>query len=206
MKQHYSRYLIILSFLFFTNSYSQSASYIITSSNDSITIDKFRILSKKIKVRKGGSREKYTYNELIGIYDSDKDTHYEKISPSFVEYKDPSGNTFFAERLTKGKVKIYKYLTNRSHAPISNGNGGFMGGSDSFYSYFIGIQDANPELLGYNEIEMTKNEYKILKLYLHSNSEIQKELENLFFSEEKEKEGSVLELVNKYNQWVELKK
>ena len=206
MKKKPSRYIIILSFLFFTYSYSQSSSYIITSSNDTIRIDKYNILNKKVKIKKNGSKEKYTYKELIGIYDSKKGKYYEKISPPYIEYEGPSGNTFFAERLTIGKVKIYKYLTNQSHAPITNGNGGFTNGSNSFYSYFIGIQDANPEILGYNEIQMTKNEYKLLKLYLHSNSEIQKELESLFFSEDKEKENSVLELVNKYNKWAELKK
>jgi hypothetical protein len=199
-------YIIILSFLFLSYSYSQSSSYIITSSNDTIKIDKFNILNKKIKIKKNGSREKYTYKELIAIYDSEKDKYYEKISPPYIEYESSSGNTFFAERLTIGKVIIYKYLTNQSHAPISNGNGDLISGSNNFYSYFIGIQDAHPELLGYNEIQMTKNEFKLLKLYLHSNSEIQEELESLFFSEEKEKENSVLELVNKYNQWAELKK
>lgn len=200
------KYVTTIFFLISINSYSQNSSYIITTLNDTIKVDKFNILNKKIKVRINGNRKKYTYEKLKSIYDSKKNKYYEKITPSYVEYMESSGNTFFAERLTIGKVRIYKYLTNQSHVPISNGNGGFISGSSSFYSYFIGIQDVNPELLGYHEIQMTKNEYKILKLYLHSNKEIQEELEDLFFLEKKEKEKQVLELVHRYNHWAELEK
>ncbi|MDP2159153.1 MAG: hypothetical protein Q8K02_01620, partial [Flavobacterium sp.] len=85
--------------------------------------------------------------------------------------------------------------------PIGN-QGGVNFNSTSFYSYYIGIEGSRPELLCYNELQLTKEEYKLLKLYLHSNDAIENELESLFFAEKKDKERSVIELVAKYNQWV----
>lgn len=201
MKKLIYKNTIFILIFFCIKSYSQSSSYVITSSNDTIYVDKFNILNKKIKLQFNGDKKEYNYDELKGIYDSKKKRFLEKISPLFVEYKGPTGNTFFAERLTKGKVKIYKYLTNESHVPING-----VGGSNSFYSYYIGIESSRPEFLCYYELQMSKEEYKILKLYLHSNDDIQKELETLFFSENNKKENSVIELVNTYNIWAESKK
>lgn len=201
MKKQILNNTIILLIFICVKSFSQNSSYVVTSSNDTIYVDKFNILNKKIKLQFNGDKKEYNYDELKGIYDSKKKRFLEKISPLFVEYKGPTGNTFFAERLTKGKVKIYKYLTNEAHIPING-----VGGSNSFYIYYICIEYSRPEFLCYYEMQMSKEEYKILKLYLHSNDDIQKELETLFFSEKDKKENSIIELVNTYNIWAESKK
>jgi hypothetical protein len=219
---------IILLTLYCLKSFSQNSSYAITSSNDTIYVDKFNILNKKIKLTVQGIKKEYNYEDLVIIYDFKNKRFLEKISPAFFEYKQLSGNVFFAERLTEGKVKIYRYLTNEAHIPINtvsgntnygtnrgntnygtnsgNTNYGANIGSSSFNSYFIGLSGSKPEFLCYYELQMSKNEYKLLKLYLHSNDNIQKEIEDLFFSEIDKKEKSVIELVNKYNLWASTKK
>jgi hypothetical protein len=196
---------IIFLTLYCLKSFSQNSSYAITSSNDTIYVDKFNILNKKIKLTIKGIKTEYDYDELVTIYDFKNKRFLEKISPIFFEFKQLSGNVFFAERLTEGKVKIYKYLTNEAHIPINaiagSANKGTNIGSNSFNSYFIGLDGTKPEFLCYYELQMSKNEYKLLKLYLHSNENIQKDIEELFFSEIEKKEKSVIELVNKYNLW-----
>ncbi|WP_155810495.1 hypothetical protein [Polaribacter sp. Hel_I_88] len=67
-------------------------------------------------------KKKYNYKDIIAIYDFKKKMFLEKITPKNVEYKDSYGETFFAERLTNGKILIYKYLTNRSHSHLSAPN------------------------------------------------------------------------------------
>jgi hypothetical protein len=210
---------IIFLTLYCLKSFSQNSSYAITSSNDTIYVDKFNILNKKIKLTVKGIKKEYNYEDLVIIYDFKNKRFLEKISPAFFEYKQLSGNVFFAERLTEGKVKIYRHLTNEAHIPINtvsgntnygtnsgNTNNGNNIGSSSFNSYFIGLSGSKPEFLCYYELQMSKNEYKLLKLYLHSNDNIQKEIEDLFFSEIDKKEKSVIELVNKYNLWASTKK
>ena len=206
MKNQMTIFITLIISLFHTNFNAQKTSYVVTTTNDTVFVDKVSILNNKVKTVLEKNRKTYTYDQLIGIYDFKKEQHFEKISPAFVEYKGISGNTFFAERLTKGKVKIYKHLTNQGrYLPIGN-QGGMAFSRNSFFSYYIGIEGSRPELLCYNELQLAKEEYKILKLYLHSNDNFQKELENLFFAEKKEKENSVIELVNNYNQWAALEK
>jgi hypothetical protein len=192
--------------LFYINLIAQKSSYVVTSTNDTVFVDKVNILNNKVKVVVDKNRSTYSYDQVMATFDFKKEKHFEKISPAFVEYKRITGNTFFAERLTVGKVRIYKYLTNQGRSlPIGN-QGSMTVANNSFYTYFIGIEGSRPELLCYNELQLTKDDYKILKLYLHSNDNFKKELENLFFEEKKEKENSVIELVNNYNQWAALGK
>jgi hypothetical protein len=181
--------------------HAQTSSYIVTTSKDTIHVDKFDIQNKKVKVKINDAKEIYSYQDLTALYDANKQKHFEKITPVYVEYIGPSGKTFFAERLTKGKVKLYKCLMNRLHMPITSGMGIAAGGGGNFFAYYIGLEGSNPELLCFFEIEMTKEEYKLYKLYLHSNDAIQKEIEELYFSEEEEKEKAVLDIVERYNRW-----
>ncbi len=200
MKKHITICINVIVILFSLTSYSQKSDFVIMSTNDTVYINKFNILNKKVKLIVDGNSKKYAYDEIIAIFDSDKNKYLEKITPAFVEYKGPSGTTFFAERLTKGKVRIYKYFTNQYLPMFSKGIGSNFG-NNGFYSYYICIEGSKPELLCYNEIELSKGEYEIVKLYLHSNNKIQDELEKLFFSDKKEKEKDLIELVNNYNKW-----
>lgn len=237
--------IIILLNLISLKSYSQNTSYIVTSLNDTINISRFNILNRSIKVKINKKKKKYHYNDIIGIYDFKEKIYYEKITPKNVEYKDSYGETFFAERLTNGKILIYKYLTNRSHSRLSTPNaekkinyskgnnpdrsdiaipfieGGntdqfgrststgrtySSGSSRSFFSYYIGIKGFKQELLCYNEINLTESVYKKLDSYLQDNNTIRLALLDFFSSEGKNKENSVIELVNKYNESIKQRK
>ncbi|RAR46360.1 hypothetical protein [Flavobacterium lacus] len=195
-------HIILLALTFFSFCVAaQTSSYIVTATKDTIDVDKFDIQTKKVKIKINDDKKVYDYEALTALYDAKRQKHYEKISPVYVEYKGPSGKTFFAERLTKGKVQIYKCLMNQLYIPVTNSIGGVAGGSNSFFVYYIGLEGLAPEMLCYYEIEMSKEEYKLYKLYLHSSDTIQKEIEALFFSEEDKKEDAVINLVERYNQW-----
>jgi hypothetical protein len=186
---------------FSVKTYAQTSDYIVTTAQDTIHVDKFDIKSKKVKVKINDEKKMFSYEALTALYDAKRKKHFEKISPVYLEYKGPSGKTFFAERLTKGKVKLYKCLMNQVHMPITSEMGIAGGGGSNFFAYYIGLEGSNPEMLCFYEIEMSKAEYKLYKLYLHSNEEIQKEMDELYFSEMDKKEKAVIDLVKKYNQW-----
>ena len=190
---------LLLVWIFFSvKTYAQTSDYIVTTAQDTILVDKFDIKSKKVKVKINDEKKMYSYEDLTALYDAKRKKHFEKISPVYVEYIGPSGKTFFAERLTKGKVKLYKCLMNEVHMPITSE----MGSSGAnFFAYYIGLEGSNPEMLCSHAIELSKEEYKLFKLYLHSNEEIQKEMDALYFSEMNKKEKAVIDLVKKYNQW-----
>lgn len=203
MKKHLLHTILIALTFFSFQINAQTSSYIVTSSNDTIYVDKFDIQSKKVKIKINEDKKMYNYDALTALYDAKKQKHFEKISPVYLEYKGPSGKTFFAERLTKGKVKIYKCLMNQLYTPITSTLSTVAGSGNHFFVYYIGLEGSNPEMLCYFEIEMSKEEFKLYKLYLHSNDAIQKEIEELFFSEDKEKEKAVINMVERYNQWWE---
>lgn len=198
MKKHLLYSILIVLTFFSLEVDAQTSDYIVTSSNDTIHVGKFDIQSKKVKVKINNEKKMYSYEALTALYDAKRQKHFEKISPVYLEYIGPSGKIFFAERLTKGKVKLYKCLINEVHMPITSEMGSSGG---NFFAYYIGLEGSNPEMLCSYEIEMSKEEYKLYKLYLHSNEEIQKEMDELYFSEDTEKEKAVINMVERYNQW-----
>jgi hypothetical protein len=122
MKNQIVLCITVIFTLFCVKAHSQKSSYVVTTTNDTVFVDKVNILNNKVKIVMEKNRKTYTYDQLIATYDFKKEKHFEKISPAYVKYNETSGNTFFAERLTKGKVKIYKYLTNQGRSLPMIGN------------------------------------------------------------------------------------
>jgi hypothetical protein len=198
MKNAFLKHFLILLYLCYPNSYGQKSSFIVTEANDTINVERFTIKTDKIKAKLEGNWSQYTYDEVKSLYNAKEQKHFQKIAPAFVEYSKSSGTVFFAHRLTDGKVKIYNAILNNP----------YYGGkliNNNYSSFYIGIYDAKPELICHEwDLKLTKDVYKLLKLYLHSNDEIQKKLDDLFFSkeDENEKTAKIIDLVTEYNTWV----
>jgi hypothetical protein len=199
MKKIIFKHLVIAILFSYYNSYSQNSNFVVTELNDTINVEKFNIKAKEIKVKlDNGEKKNFSYEEIKALYDSKKNKYFQKIQPALVEYPEYSGTVFFAERLTDGKVKIFNAIISHNlHY------GGSVSGN-RYSSFYIGIYDSKPELIN-NEwyLTLTKDVYKILKLYLHSNEAIQKKLDDLFFLKEEDKEigKKIIDLVNEYNEW-----
>lgn len=192
-------HLVIFIFLIYNNSYSQKSSFVITELNDTIYVEKFNIKKKEIKVKlDNGEEKKFSYKEIKELYELKKNKYFQKIQPALVEYPEYSGTVFFAERLTDGKIKIFNAIISHNlHY------GGSVTGN-RYSSFYIGIYDSKPELINNEwDLKLTKDVYKILKLYLHSNEAIQKKLDDLFFLKEEDNEigKKIIDLVNEYNEW-----
>lgn len=204
MKKIILKYLVVIILLIYYNSFSQKSSFLVTELNDTIYVEKFNIKANTIKVRlDNGEKKKFSYEEIKNLYNSKKKIHFQKIEPAFVEYSEYSGTVFFAERLTNGKVKIFNAIISHNMHYGGNAYG------NKYSSYYISINDSKPELINNEwDLKLTKDVYKILKLYLHSNETIQKKLDDLFFlkDEDKEIDKKIIDLVNEYNQWATYKK
>jgi hypothetical protein len=200
MKRIILKYLLVIILLSYHNSYSQNSSFIVTELNDTIYVEKFNIKAKSIKVKlDNGDKKKFSYEEIKSLFNSKKKQYFQKIEPAFVEYSEYSGTVFFAERLTNGKVKIFNAIVRHNIHYGGNAYG------NKYSSYYIGIYDSKPELINNEwDLKLTKDVYKILKLYLHSNETIQKKLDDLFFLKEEDTEidKKIIDLVNEYNEWV----
>lgn len=155
--------------------------------------------------------DRYDYRALETAHIDD----YEKR----IEYK-------FFNRLTVGRVKlftdglIYNTLSSSGNPPVP------LSLSHNDKSYYISIYDSKLELIDYekesklsydingnfqhyyddNGLKMTKNVYELLKIYLNGNDEIENKLEKLFLSKPKANEEQIIDLINEYNSWVEIKK
>ena len=110
----------------------------------------------------------------------------------------------------------YNEESSQTHVSVSNpggrpkdefGGGTFSGrtyssgNSKSFYTYYIGNSDGPKELLGYNNITLSKDQFTALNVYLKDNSAIRLQLENLMYSNDLDKEKSVIALIYKFNDW-----
>lgn len=204
MKNFLLKHLVVVILLICYNSYSQESSYVVTKLEDTIYVEKINIKAKQIKVTlENGEKKKFTYEEIKSLYNSKEKVHFQKIEPAVDTNTKYSGKVFFAKRLTEGKVKIFNAII---------GHNIHYGGSiygNNYSSFYIGIYDAKLELINNEwDLKLTKDVYKLLKLYLHSNEVIQKKLDDLFFlnEEDNEMQSKIIDLVNEYNKWASSEK
>ena len=200
MKNSFIKNLVLVLLLSSSpSSYAQKSSYIVTGSNDTIYVEKFNITIKEIRTKLNtGEKKTFAIDNLKFLYNSKKKKKYRKIAPAFVEYSKNSGTVFFAEQLTEGKVKIFRAEISHSHTILKPAD------YNKYCSYYIAIHDYPPELIHHEwDLKLTKDVYKLLKLYLHSNENIAKKLDDLFFlkEEDPEIEAKIIALVNEYNRW-----
>ena len=222
--------ILFLSIDLFSQS-NENRDFIVTSTKDTIYVDKIKNKYDKIIVKKDKKRTKYSFEKIMSYYISKNNEYYEKVISPFIVEEDTydsdsdrynyrkremsflkekvsnnSINYTFLKRLTTGKVKLFSHTINQSGGLMTPSNP-FPSPGYSNTSYFIAIYDSKPESIkSNNELKLKNEVYNILKIYLYGNNEIKKRLDNLFLSKPKAKKKQIVNLINDYNKWVESKK
>lgn len=232
MKKIVFKYFIITFIFCFSQLYAQKSDFIVTKTNDTIYVDKIKKKNDKIIVKKDKKKTKYSSEEIQSYYLSKENEYYEKtISPFVVkdDSYDPKSDRYdyrkremsflkekvdnnrvsytFLKRLTNGKVKLFSYTIKQSRGLMTPSNPNPITGSDT--SYFIALYDSKPERIELDSFfgnKLKYEAYSVLRLYLNENKEILSKLNSLYQSKHKGMIKRILEIINEYNRWLELKK
>jgi len=224
--------ILFLSFRLFSQS-NEIRDFIVTSAGDTIYVDKIKKKNDKIIVKKDKKKTKYSAEKIQSYYLSKKNEYYEKVISPFVvkdnSYDSKSDrydyrkremsflkekvdnnrvNYTFLQRLTNGKVKLFSYTIKQAGGVITPSNPiPTPGNSDT--SYYIAVYDSKPERIELDSFfgnKLKYEAYSVLRLYLNENKEILSKLDSLYQSKHKGMIKRILEIINEYNRWLELKK
>lgn len=202
---------------------AQITDFIVTTSFDTIRVDHVSLTDDKVKTKTNGKKEKYNLDQIISFYDRGENRHYERVkNPSIAKIKAKQTDRYdyqalerehvddyeksieykFFQRLTRGKVKLF---TNGLIYSVLNGApspSDFMSSTYNNKSYYISIDDAKLELIKENgNLELTEDVYEVLKIYLHGNDGIRKQLDKLYLLKPHAEEKQIIDLINDYNVW-----
>jgi hypothetical protein len=209
---------------------AQTSDFIVSASQDTIYVDKINVTDFEVKTKTSDKKKKYNIDEIISYYISEENKHYERIAPEKKEVKEPdkydrrNENLYseeyesrikykFIQRLTEGKIKLFAEVF-RGASPVTGAPGqpGFIPSAPNENKiYYISIYDSRLELIKNKAglkifdfskgLELNKEVYEILKIYLYGNNEINVKLNNLFISKPIAKEKQIIDLINEYNIW-----
>lgn len=195
---------------------AQTSDFIVTTSRDTVYVDKITLTDFEVKTKTGDKKKKYKMDEVTSYYIFKENKYYEGL---LIEKKEPKPvdkydyrrnedsyledyknriNYKFLERLTVGKVKLFKEVTT-----------GYISGSPGIPStaykneiYYIAIPGSKVELINnYGKLKLTDEVYELLKIYLYGNEEITKKLDRMSSSKPVADEEQVISLINEYNIW-----
>jgi hypothetical protein len=204
----------------YVNSTAQKTDFMVTTSFDTIQVDKITLTDFKVKTKTAEKKKNYQMEEVISYYVSEEKMHYERVlNPSekkeipkvdrydykriesvhVEEYKNRIKYKFF-QRLTDGKVKLFCEVLKEAYYDLPNQSTAFIAEKKVYY---IAIYDAKLELIKFQgEFELNDELYQILKEYLHGNDKIQSKLESLHDSVPRANKKQIIALINAYNRWV----
>jgi hypothetical protein len=230
MKEKALYKMTLLAILICSYCNAQTSDFIVSASQDTIYVDKINLTDFEVKTKTGDKKKKYKADEIISYYISEENKHYERISPEKKEHKEAdkydrrNENLYsdeyesrikykFIQRLTEGKIKLFaEIFRGASPGTGSPGQAGFVPPAPYENKiYYISIYDSKLELIKNKAalkifdfskgLELNKEVYEILKIYLYGNNEINVKLNNLFISKPIAKEKQIIDLINEYNIW-----
>ncbi len=200
---------------------------------DKINLTDFKVKTKTGDKKKNYNNDEIIsyYNSLENMYyeritnqiekkefkESDR-YDYKRMENLHIEEYENRLKYKFIQRLTEGKIKLFCEVSKQTFLGT-----GIPGGPNyspaSHYEnkvYYISIYDSKLELINnkaelklFNnsvDLELNKEVYEILKIYLYENNEISIKLDNLFKEKPIAKERQIVDLVNDYNIWVKSNK
>jgi ABC-type antimicrobial peptide transport system permease subunit len=231
MKEKALNKITLLAILICSYCNAQTSDFIVSASRDTIYVDKINVTNFEVKTKTGDKKKKYNIDEIISYYISKENKHYERISPEKKEPKEADKYDYrrnenlysdeyesrikykFLQRLTVGKVKLFaEVYRGASPGTGSPGQAGFVPAAPYENKiYYISIYDSRLELIKNKAglkifdfskgLELNKEVFEILKIYLYGNNEINVKLNNLFISKPIAKEKQIIDLINEYNIW-----
>jgi len=224
--------MTLLAILICLYSYAQKSDFIVTTSQDTIYVDKIKLTDFEVKTKTADKKKKYKTDEVISYYKSKENIYYERIPLENKEVKVPdkydyyrNENSYleeykkaikykFIQRLTVGKIKLFSEDLYEGGVGIP-GQFGYIAPQKN-KNYYISLYDSKLELINNsaefkifdfsNSLEFNKEFYEILKIYLYGNNEINLKLDNLFISKAIAKEKQIIDLINEYNTWAKSNK
>jgi hypothetical protein len=216
--------MILLAILISSFGYGQKSDFVVTSTLDTIYVDKVDWTYAEVKTKTAGKKKKYTIEEIISYYIADENKYYVRVPIEQKERKAPEKYDYkridnlhledylsrlqykFIQRLTIGKVNLFAENSTESPGPPDN----------QFYAirYYISVYDSKLELITYKPklfssgtgFALYTEVYELLKIYLFGNSEINAKLDNLYTARPIAKEDQIVDLINEYNIWAESNK
>ena len=216
-------YLIVIVSLLCLSSAAQKSDFIVTSTYDTIYVDKITLTDFKVKTKTAEKRKNYSVEDVISYYVSEENKHFERVlnrsekkvfkDADRYDYKRIEGLHIedyenrikykFFQRLTDGKVKLFCEIleeggTVTTGLPYSSGV--------LIYEtnvYYLSISNTKLERIKYSgKFELNDEVYDILKVYLHGNDKIQSKLESLRDAVPPANEKQIIALINAYNVWI----
>ena len=223
MKEKNLNKLALIIVLIYSYSNAQTSDFIVTTSKDTIYVDKINLTDFEVKTKKADKKKKYEIDEVISYYKSKENKFYERITLEKKEVKEPDKYDYrrnenlyleeyknrikykFIERLTVGKVKLFSEVLNEAAVGSPNQPGFIAAQKNEIY--YISVYDSKLELIRtYGKLKLTKDVYELFKVYVNGDDEISKKLDNLLLLNPKADKEQILNLVNEYNSRIDSNK
>lgn len=228
------KYIVLITLLLYLNSTAQKSDFIVTTSFDTIYVDKINLTDFKVKTMTSHKKKNYNIDEIISYFDFLENKYFERITNQIEkkEFKESDRYDYkrmenlhieqyknsikykYIQRLTVGKIKLLVDVIFEDGGAIA-GQLGYMP-SKKNKTYYIAINDSKLELINnsadfklfdFNKgLELNNEVYQILKIYLYGNKEINLKLDYLFASKPIAKEIQIIDLINEYNSWAKSNK
>jgi hypothetical protein len=195
---------------------AQTSDFIVTTSKDTIYVDKINLTDFEVKTKKAEKKKNYNFDLINSYYLSKEKKYYERILLEKKEHKDVDRYDYrrnenlyleeyksrikykFIERLTVGKVKLFIEVLNEAAVGSPNQPGFIAAQKNEIY--YISVYDSKLELIRtFGTLKLTKDVYELLKVYLHGDDEITKKLDQLILLNPKADKEQIINLINEYN-------
>jgi hypothetical protein len=202
---------------------AQTSDFIVTTSKDTIYVDKINLTDFEVKTKKAGKKKNYNFDLINSYYLSNEKKYYERILLEKKELKDIDKYDFrrnenlyleeyknrikykFIERLTVGKVKLFSEVL--IEPAVGSPNQPSFIAAQKNEIYYISIYDSKLELIKTSgKLKLTKDIYELFKVYLNGDDEISKKLDQLLLLNPKADKEQIINLVNEYNSRIDSNK
>lgn len=216
MKEKTLNKIILMTIMICSYCNAQTSDFIVTTSNDTIYVDKITLTDFEIKTKKAKKKKKYNLDLINSFYLSKEKKYFERILLEKKEIKDTDKYDYrrnenlyleeyqsrikykFIERLTTGKVKLFIEILNEPALGTPNQPNFITTSKNEIY--YISIYDSKLELIKtFGKLKLTKDVYELLKLYLHGDDEITKKLDQLMLLNPIANKEQIINLINEYN-------
>lgn len=209
--------------------HAQTSDFIVTTTHDTIDVDKITLTAFDIKTKLADQKKKYKMDDITAYYIFSENKHYERIALEKKEFKEPDPYDYrrneniqiaeyenrkkykYIQRLTTGKVKLFTEFVAESGitlgVPIPTG--AVTGAVTAIKNelYYISVYDSKLEVLGdYGKLKLTKQVYDLLKIYLYGNAKVTKQLDAWLVLKPKADLEKIVGLINEYNVWAAVSK
>ncbi|NMH29465.1 hypothetical protein [Flavobacterium silvaticum] len=211
-------HITLSALLVFSFCKAQRSDFIVTTSHDTIYVDKTDLTDFEFKTETAGKKKRYSFDEVINYYISSEDKHYERIplekkepkpvdrydykanDDSYVTDYDSRKKYKYLQRLTVGKVKLFTEVVMEGTLIVGIGGASSGVAARKNEIFYISVYDSKPELLSdYGKLKLTKEVAELLKVYLYGDDQTKNRLDQLLSAKPVAGQDQIVKLINEYN-------